>query len=225
MWRGWTRGGQVLEVSWPRASVGARVTYQAGDSAAERFLWFGLGLVQFFIPIGLSQADWDFGDEPQWGLDLSREFGIVVHWGQRRWQWDWPFHTILLDRSYATADGLCAIPDIDFRKMPEREDGNPFWNRPGADYETHDYTYTLRSGNVQRRRATILRERTTRGRHVLSRLGWLSRVSYSIDVKFDGEVGERSGSWKGGTVGCGHTMLPDETAIDALRRMERERKF
>jgi len=47
----------------------------------------------------------------------------------------------------------------------------------------------------------------------------------SIDVSFSGEVGERSGSWKGGTIACGYTMLPDESAENTLRRMERDRKF
>lgn len=87
--------------------------------------------------------------------------------------------------------------------------------------EEHPYTYTLRSGEVQHRTATI---------NVESRLWtrpWLPRrrLERSINVKFDGEVGERSGSWKGGCIGCGYTMLPGETPLLALRRMESERKF
>jgi hypothetical protein len=50
-------------------------------------------------------------------------------------------------------------------------------------------------------------------------------VRTSIEVGFDDEVGERTGSWKGGTIGCGYDMLPDESAVQCLRRMERERKF
>lgn len=91
--------------------------------------------------------------------------------------------------------------------------------------ETHDYTYVLRSGEAQDRGATItIQEWETRRRW----LWWcapLARVRRSIDVKFSGEVGERTGSWKGGTVGCGWTMLPGELPVHALRRMERERKF
>lgn len=87
--------------------------------------------------------------------------------------------------------------------------------------ETHDYTYTLRSGEVQHRKATIRVEEQE------WRRWWLPwrRVWRGIWVKFDGEVGERTGSWKGGTIGCGYEMLPDETPLDCLRRMERERKF
>lgn len=47
----------------------------------------------------------------------------------------------------------------------------------------------------------------------------------AIDVQFSDEVGERTGSWKGGTIGCGYNMLPGESPLDTLRRMEAERKF
>lgn len=87
--------------------------------------------------------------------------------------------------------------------------------------ETHPYSYTLRSGEVQQRTATIKAE---------SRLWmrpWLPwrRLSRYIDVTFSEEVGERSGSWKGGCIGCGYEMLATETPLQALQRMERERKF
>ena len=87
--------------------------------------------------------------------------------------------------------------------------------------ETHPYTYTLRSGEVQQRQATIKAEQRTWTRW------WLpfKRVSQSIDIDFDKEVGERSGSWKGGVLGCGYEMKPGETPLQTLRRMEVERKF
>lgn len=50
-------------------------------------------------------------------------------------------------------------------------------------------------------------------------------MSRSIDVEFNAEVGERTGSWKGGCIGCGYQMNPNETPLQALRRMEAERKF
>lgn len=87
--------------------------------------------------------------------------------------------------------------------------------------ETHPYTYVLRSGEVQHRNATIQKE---------SRLWlrpWLPFRRYveSIDVQFSDEVGERSGSWKGGTIGCGYEMRRGETPLQTLRRMQAERKF
>lgn len=87
--------------------------------------------------------------------------------------------------------------------------------------ETHPYTYTLRSGEVQHRTATIKHERRLWTRW------WLPfrRVSNVIDVEFSDEVGERSGSWKGGCTGCSCIMKPGETPLQTLRRMELEREF
>lgn len=87
--------------------------------------------------------------------------------------------------------------------------------------ESHPYRYVLRSGEVQERVATIKAE---------SRLWvrpWIPfrRLSRSIDIEFDREVGERSGSWKGGVLCCGYEMRRGETPLDTLRRMERERVF
>ncbi len=86
---------------------------------------------------------------------------------------------------------------------------------------THRYTYTLRSGEVQKRNATIKAERRLWTRP------WLphKRESRYIDISFDEEVGERSGSWKGGVMGCSYEMLEGETPLTALRRMESERRL
>ena len=51
------------------------------------------------------------------------------------------------------------------------------------------------------------------------------RVSKYINIDFSDEVGERSGSWKGGRLGCSYNMQPGETPLQTLRRMEAERKF
>ncbi|WP_439587507.1 hypothetical protein [Hydrogenophaga sp.] len=90
-----------------------------------------------------------------------------------------------------------------------------------TDEETYPYTYTLRSGEVQSRTATIKHERRLWTRW------WLPfrRVSNAINVTFNDEVGERSGSWKGGCIGCGYEMQRGETPVQTLRHMERERKF
>ncbi len=86
----------------------------------------------------------------------------------------------------------------------------------------YPYKYTLKSGEEQVCRATV---------HVVRRswgYRWLPLAIHSctsIDVSFDKEVGERTGSWKGGTVGCGYDMKPGESPRDTIVRMERERKF
>jgi hypothetical protein len=52
---------------------------------------------------------------------------------------------------------------------------------------------------------------------------WLSwfrkpKVVRSLDISFSSEVGKRKGSWKGGTLGHGITMLPGELHEAAFRR-------
>lgn len=87
--------------------------------------------------------------------------------------------------------------------------------------ETHSYIYVLKNGKIQNRMATIKREYRRWKRY------WLPYrlEKHTIDVTFDKEVGERSGSWKGGCIGCGYDMKEGESALDTLRRMEREREF
>lgn len=219
MWRGWLKNGQSLEITWPRASVGTRIGFHSGDYGSSRHLWIGLGFVQVFIPLGISKNDWPVGDEPRWGFDFSKEFGIWFRWGQRSKCYEWPFRTIVLSWDFETPEGWADV-------RARNTDSNGEWERrPGARRMTLPYRYRLRSGEVQTVDATIIQERFIRGRNILSKFGWPRRVEYSIDVEFSDEVGERAGSWKGGCIGCGYTMLPGETPPQTLRRMERERKF
>lgn len=86
-----------------------------------------------------------------------------------------------------------------------------------------DYRYALKSGESQERVATITN--ITRMTWKMRGWPWKKKVNTSIDVTFNDEVGERTGSWKGGTIGCSYEMLPNETPEQTLRRMEKERKF
>lgn len=52
-----------------------------------------------------------------------------------------------------------------------------------------------------------------------------AKTKRTIDIEFDQEVGKRKGSWKGGTIGCSYELLPNETPLQCLRRMEKEREF
>jgi len=86
---------------------------------------------------------------------------------------------------------------------------------------SYSYRYELESGEIQERTATITKESRIWTR------AWIpwKKVTRSINVEFSGEVGEGTGSWKGGTTGCSYSMLPNETPLECLRRMERERRF
>jgi len=59
-------------------------------------------------------------------------------------------------------------------------------------------------------------------------LTWIklfSKVSRSIEIDFSSEVGEESGSWKGGCIGCSWQLKPNQTPLEALKEMESTRKF
>lgn len=211
MWRGWLRNGESLEITWPRTPIG--VTYSLADTdmpGSRRQLWVGLGFVQAFIPLGWSPHAFSAFEGPRWGFDLSLEFGAVFYWRHRAksfdWPWDW--HTLAYEQQ------LCDGRWVDVFKRDQ-----------DVYSEQHPYTYTLQSGEVQRRTATISMRRHVICYRAFKALGWPRWIKESIDIEFDGEVGERTGSWKGGTIGCGSDIRPGETMLEALRRMERDRKF
>ena len=91
--------------------------------------------------------------------------------------------------------------------------------------QTYPYIYILESGEVQERLATVKVKEMEWRRRWLPFTSLFNQVIRSIDVNFNKEVGERTGSWKGGTVGCGYELKKGETPYDCLKRMEKERKF
>ena len=105
-------------------------------------------------------------------------------------------------------------------------DGDNSWDNKDIHRETYNYTYTLESGEVQHRKATcFVEERQWRRKWVPYFFPFSKMIRKSIEIEFNDEVGERSGSWKGGTLGCGYDMKKGETMEQTLRRMEKERKM
>ena len=168
-----------------------------------------------------------------WGF-LFFEKAIHLHWGSRckvvhlPWAWEWQRWSILM------ADGRSWVHEMQGYNVRHGKVPVELPIRPKSWFRFHDlprwewtspYRYVLRSGEVQERTATIsITEGEWRWR-ALQWLPWPRKIRRSIDVKFDNEVGERSGSWKGGVLGCSYHLLPGEMAEECLRRMERERKF
>ena len=79
------------------------------------------------------------------------------------------------------------------------------------------FVYTLRNGEKQHRTATCHLKRST--------YGWqwfpFIRKSYlSMEYQFDEEVGECSGSWKGGVIASGIKMTLGETMEQAIERLK-----
>jgi len=126
--------------------------------------------------------------------------------------WDWKHHRT----SVFTEDGL----------MVKRSDGE--YKPPYSDKRkvyVESYQYLLNSGVIQVRIATFYVDEMEWRRKFLKWTPMFNKVKRSIWVDFDDEVGEGTGSWKGGTMGCGYNLNPGETPTECLRRMEKNRKF
>jgi hypothetical protein len=161
-----------------------------------------------------------------WGFHWTPDMGIHAHWGRRTkiitmpWRdWVQTEHAVRRpDGTWAPFVGSWEIGDR--RLFPGKSAKEP----DGREEMAYPYRYVLRSGELQERTATIHVERRIRK---LKWLRWmpLGRTVHAISVEFSDEVGERTGSWKGGTIGCGYELRENETPLECLRRMETERKF
>lgn len=177
---------------------------------------WSFNLFGLYLPMRLKPRAIRDGDiMEKWGFTVC-DRSIHFNWGNKtkviHFPWDWKHlkHEVRRpDESW--------VPYVGSYEKDKEPDGRWF-----AEYH---YVYRLNSGEVQGRVAEIhVGRREWRWRWFMW-LPWPSMKIQSIDVAFDGEVGEKSGSWKGGTIGCGYDMKPNETPLETLRRMERDRKF
>lgn len=153
-----------------------------------------------------------------WGASYDAEMGyLALNWGRRYNHFTMPWRNWRqVAHEVRRADGSW-VPFVGSWERGKEPDGR--------ETETHPYNYLRRSGEKQERTATIFVERRVRR---LALLRWTSRfqhVTHAIEVEFSEEVGERSGSWKGGCIGCSYELRPNETPRECLKRMESERKF
>lgn len=213
MWRGWLKNGQSVELTWGRRGWefgGGVHVHSDEDDRPSRMLFFKFWRFTAIIPLGFGPGEIDMNDEPQWSVYANSEFGLLLHWARHRASFDWPWtwHTLAYQKMMVNG-AWCSVSD----------------NDDSTYFESYPYTYTLRSGEVQHRIAKVSKRRHVLTWRAFKALGWPRWIKESIDIEFDGEVGERSGSWKGGCIGCSYSQLPTETIGATLRRMERERKF
>ena len=199
MWRGWLADGRSLEVVWGRRwSFGFTIGETGGAINLP-----GLA-VHFPYPGSMDDDSSDVNNRWDYGFHFF-EGHLQLQWGRVN---NW-----LPIREQPRRSACLILPWADWRHVRHDILSEP---------ESHPYRYVLDSGEVQNVTATIkIEEREWR----LLGLPWPRRVSRYIDVEFDDEVGESRGSWKGGALGCGWDLSPGENAVDALRRMERERRF
>ena len=95
----------------------------------------------------------------------------------------------------------------------------------GRHVEQYPFVYVLRSGEIQNRIATIWGEEMEWRWLWFKWMPWPRKINRSIHIDFSDEVGERSGSWKGGVTGCSFDWRNGESMRSCLQRMQHEREF
>lgn len=164
-------------------------------------------------------------DSPKWGIAIhNNTFWIYKggkgNWngGNKWWTWDIPFFTKTWIRtSILLKDNTWEHETKDNRK-DFYEDG---WKEKQASWQ---YDYLDKYDNTIIPTTIYVEEREWRPKW----LTWtklFSLVRRTIDIDFSKEVGSRKGTWKGGTTGCSYELLKNETPLDCIKRMEKERTF
>jgi hypothetical protein len=229
----WRINRESIDFKWgyfaPRA--GLELVLNRGTYFDQRYainFCLGWGKFMFYLP---------FKTKLEEGCDMPR-YGFAVHndtfWiykggdyqdGQCQNQWlSWylPFFSYEFDGHWIY--GREGWAKMGRNRLGENDGPEPYeYRKSGKAFSyQYPYTYTLKNGTVQERTATCTIERRKWHRKWFP---FLTKESTVIDIEFNDEVGERSGSWKGGTIGCSYELLPDETVYDCLKRMERERKM
>lgn len=202
-----------IEFTWGYISFGGGPelqldhTYEYG--VPRLCFWFFWIVFHVELPFIKQRYD-DVNNSPRYGFSYHDK-SIWWHWNLGFWAfhmpWDWQHvrHTIL------SPDGSVCCDANDLENS---------WEPPEEIKEIHDFTYRLKTGEVQHRKATIYGgEREWRWRW----FQWLPfprMIRRTISIGFDEEVGNRSGSWKGGILGMGKEWLKGESMADSLKRVE-----
>ena len=183
-------------------------------SVTIHFIW---GLFNLILPIKTSIPEGC--DPPRYGiqihsgtlwLHLGGDMREDINQCDSRWiTWELPFVTWIHEwHKMADQNKQWVLYDFD-------KSANEYT-------ETHSYKYKLKSGDVQEVDATCsVRWRSWHRKWA----PFIKKESRCINITFSDEIGERTGSWKGGTIGCDYELIEGESILACLRRMEKERTF
>lgn len=225
-WLGiWRINRDSIDFKWGyfAPQFGLQFVIQRGTYFSQNYaILFTLGWGTFKVTLPFKTSLPEGCDMPRYGFSIHHNTLWIYtggeydkDWGQvtkNGWiSWDLPF----FDKYWVKTETL--VDPIMWRFENDKT------NHTEEPYTvTLPYQYTLRSGEVQNVKATCIVRRMT---HARKWLPFLKTVWQHIDIEFSDEVGEESGSWKGGCTGCSWTLLPNESVPEALFRMQQERKF
>lgn len=175
------------------------------------------GFVHFPCPLRPKSKRESYMREWQhWGFSASDD-ALHLYWNEAsRIVWLPWLNKVHQRHEVRLPDGSW-VPFVGSWEQGKQPDGREEFSFP--------YRYTLKNGQTQERTAKVFVDRRAWRPRWFTWTPLFEKSRQSIDVEFSDEVGERTGSWKGGCIGCGYEMLPGETAEQTLRRMERERVF
>ena len=213
-----------LELYWGRWQPAFELVYSGSDGDEGSWPWilhvcvapFELYLHLPLKHIPSSKREPYLRDWQRWGLSFCDD-ALHMHWNERSKVWWLPWlHKIHQRSEVRRADGTW-VPFVGGWERDKSPDGR--------EAITYPYRYVLRNGTVQNRTAAIYVKRRAWRPKWFCWTSLFEKQRQSISVEFSDEVGEQTGSWKGGCIGCEWEMLPNESPEQSLRRMEKERVF
>ena len=158
--------------------------------------------------------------EPEEILDEWRVYlmdrSVWFWWGpKRKFVWHLPWDLNHLKCEVLRPDGTWV------KYVASYDSGEP----DGRQVWTFPYRYVCNSGEVQEATATVYVERREWRWRSMMWCPLTAKVRKSLDISFDREMGDQSGSWKGGVINMGYSMRRGESVEQTVRRMESEHRF
>lgn len=181
-----------------------------------KFLWFSLNVHLCFSKKEF--REWE--DSNEYGYSIL-DGTLVIQIGRKRWSTRLPFVTTVFvrhellnpDQSFKWAHPK--VQSFSRELMDEQE------KIKESISEVHPYQYILNSGEVQKRNATVYFSKDLR------RAKWTPFIKSQVymSYSFNDEVGEGTGSYKGGVMGGSIKAQPNENLEQCVRRLEATVKF
>ena len=175
-------------------------------------------------------------DAPTWGIQIHDNTLWIMkggdgnmNGGSKWWTWDIPFFT----KVHVRHDVVCNLANQDEPEDLRLVDYSHLMSEKGEKYiplEQNELVYKYHYDYTDQYDGRVIpcvfwvEEREWRPKW-LTWTGLFRDVRRYIEIEFKDEVGPQKGSWKGGVMGCSYDLLPEETPMDCIKRMERERKF
>jgi hypothetical protein len=190
---------------------GFNFCYKISQYHDEYTLIISLVYWTFYINLPNFGYDWDNWDR-SWGIYWF-ESALWWVWNTKVYAWYAPWNYEMVRHEVMYPQGLM---------KPKSES----WDiTDGRTIAKLPYTYRLNNGEIQEREAMVYIEEREWHWRWFKWLPYPRLIRRVIEVEFNDEVGEHTGSWKGGCTGCSYEMNEGETMEQCLRRMEVERRF